>query len=197
MLAQWGQFIYEDMVKIESSQLIKGDEALPLACCETKHPECMPIFADPDDENYKGLMIFGEFNNLNVLDRERCLSYSRSSVSPRLNCELGAREQANMATSFLDASNLYGNSEEEARRLRSFVDGHLKTQTVDGEQLLPAKQMKSCANQVARFGEVLESVSCLRIRNVLTPPLHGRIFFQQRLPFILCGQDNTIRLQHS
>jgi hypothetical protein len=54
MLAQWGQFVYEDIARIGITQLLKGNESLPLPCCGEKHPECMPIFADPADEIYKG-----------------------------------------------------------------------------------------------------------------------------------------------
>ncbi|KAI6191954.1 hypothetical protein M3Y97_00283900 [Aphelenchoides bicaudatus] len=132
-LAQWAQFIYEDIAQIGTNQLVKGNESFPLPCCGAKHSECLPIFADADDENYK--------------DREQCLPYARSVVAPRLNCGLGPRHQANLASSFLDASHLYGNSEDESRRLRLFVDGQLKTQTVEGEQLLPGKQLKTCTNK--------------------------------------------------
>lgn len=76
------------------------------------------------------------------------MPYSRSSIAPRLNCGLGAREQANLASSFLDASHLYGNSEEESRRLRAFIDGQMKTQTVNGDVILPGKQMKTCGSEV-------------------------------------------------
>lgn len=58
--------------------------------------------------------------------RGQCLQYSRSFVAPRENCALGPREQANLGTSFLDASNLYGSSLVEAKRLREFKDGKLK-----------------------------------------------------------------------
>ena len=40
--------------------------------------------------------------------RSHCLSYSRTFVAPREDCNLGAREQANMATSFLDGSHVSG-----------------------------------------------------------------------------------------
>jgi hypothetical protein len=42
-------------------------------------------------------------------------------------------------TSFLDASVVYGSSEEEANLLRTFDGGRMKTQTgYGGKQLLPA-----------------------------------------------------------
>lgn len=52
------------------------------------------------------------------------MDYARTLPAPRTaNCSLGPREQANQATSFLDASFLYGSTAERSRRLRSFRDG--------------------------------------------------------------------------
>ena len=63
-----------------------------------------------------------------------CSSYSRTAGTPRRRCELGAREQMNAATAFLDVSFVYGSSQEEAADLRTFEGGLLRTSAGD---LLP------------------------------------------------------------
>lgn len=71
----------------------------------------MPISISKDDPKYLGFI--------------NCMDYSRTVVAPRtINCGLGTREQANLATSFLDASPIYGSTEERSRKLRTFYDGN-------------------------------------------------------------------------
>ncbi|VDL83794.1 unnamed protein product [Nippostrongylus brasiliensis] len=48
-------------------------------------------------------------------------------VAPKHSCALGPREQANLASSYLDASVIYGSSPERAKQLRSFSHGLLRT----------------------------------------------------------------------
>ena len=85
------------------------------------------------------------------MDPSGCWQYSRTAGAPRKGCELGPREQMNGATSFLDGSAIYGNSEEVANRLRTFDGGHLRTGTGD---LLPANIEcdPSTLNSTSRYG---------------------------------------------
>lgn len=53
----------------------------------------------------------------------------------------GVREQLNGATSFLDASAVYGSSKRESDALRLFENGHLKTQA---DWLLPRATSHTC-----------------------------------------------------
>ncbi|CAD5224776.1 unnamed protein product [Bursaphelenchus xylophilus] len=135
MLAQWSQFIFSDVAQVASTMLFKGEESLPLPCCATTHDECLPIIAGADDEQYK--------------TRGQCLQYSRSFTAPRENCNLGPREQANLATSFLDASQLYGRTAEEVKKLREHSDGRLKSvKPSERFREIPppaAKSSRSCA----------------------------------------------------
>ena len=80
-----------------------------------------------------------EINNSTMCigDGTPCRQYSRTAAAPRRNCQLGAREQMNAATSFLDASTIYGSTEEAANDLRTFDAGFLKTSYGD---LLPLKR---------------------------------------------------------
>ncbi|OQR66314.1 hypothetical protein BIW11_05001, partial [Tropilaelaps mercedesae] len=94
-----------------------GPHYEPLNCCGVPlglfHPECFPIrvpFKDPTHEH------------------RACLQYIRSAPAVRSGCTFGPREQINQATSFIDASPLYGNSEEEAASLRLFRGGELRTE---------------------------------------------------------------------
>nr|CDJ95346.1 Haem peroxidase domain containing protein [Haemonchus contortus] len=53
------------------------------------------------------------------------VSYSRSLPAPRENCSLGPREQGNTVSGYLDASQIYGSSQEIVDKMRSFKDGLL------------------------------------------------------------------------
>lgn len=55
----------------------------------------------------------------------KCMPYTRTATSPRENCSLGFREQANQATSYLDASHIYGSTTDQAKVLRVFERGYL------------------------------------------------------------------------
>ena len=52
-----------------------------------------------------------------------CVTSDRSSPAPRPDCTLGPRDQINQITSYLDASNVYGSSDEEMNQLRLFSGG--------------------------------------------------------------------------
>ncbi|CAD6194592.1 unnamed protein product [Caenorhabditis auriculariae] len=60
-----------------------------------------------------------------------CMPYSRSLTVPNRNCAMGARQQANLATSYMDLSQLYGTNEA-VRRLRSFKNGRLALRASSG-----------------------------------------------------------------
>jgi len=72
MLAQWAQFIYEDIARIGANRLFSGgehtyppvsyrihvvdsreDATIPMPCCADQHPECLPIITEQDDQAYK------------------------------------------------------------------------------------------------------------------------------------------------
>ena len=135
MVANWAQFVYEDLARIGAYRLYSGtsqmlnvggstlplgDESIPLPCCAAEHPECMAILTDTDDEAYRGRVLAAYSASIEAyaLGRGQCLPYSRSFVAPRENCSLGVREQGNLASSFLDASHIYGSNKDEAASLR-------------------------------------------------------------------------------
>uniref|UniRef100_A0A914YJW6 Uncharacterized protein n=1 Tax=Panagrolaimus superbus TaxID=310955 RepID=A0A914YJW6_9BILA len=55
------------------------------------------------------------------------MPYPRTITAAREGCPLGPREQANSATSYLDASTIYGSTRQKAKELRSFRNGQLLT----------------------------------------------------------------------
>lgn len=88
----------------------------PLDCCNPvmrDHQECLQVDVDPDDSYYD--------------ESERvCMNYVRSIIVPKLGCAMGPRDQANAATHFLDASQVYGSTEQDAARLREQEGGKLQ-----------------------------------------------------------------------
>lgn len=54
------------------------------------------------------------------------MDFVRSTPATKADCSLGFRDQLNQVTSFIDASNIYGSTEEEERELRLFESGKLR-----------------------------------------------------------------------
>ncbi|BET01861.1 Animal haem peroxidase [Nesidiocoris tenuis] len=124
--AVWAQIVSHDLSLTPQMTGYNGER---LRCCGVEfsdfHPECFPIRLPEGDP---------------IHGSSRCQEYTRSATAPRKDCTLGPREQLNEATSFLDASNLYGTSSEENEGLREFSGGRLKL--MDG--LLPPDASVGC-----------------------------------------------------
>ncbi|XP_050539391.1 lactoperoxidase-like isoform X2 [Daktulosphaira vitifoliae] len=119
MLAVWGQFMDHD---ITATALSRGHNGNSISCCGSNnitHPECFPVVL-PSAKNNCG----------------QCMEFVRSA--PASTCSFGPREQLNQASSFLDGSSVYGNSQDLQNDLRSWKDGKMKVFiTENGAQLLP------------------------------------------------------------
>ena len=112
MLMQWGQFQDHDLdfmpMAVGNARFSDGRHCNDT--CENQSP-CFPIMVPPGDPRIK---------------RHRCIGVTRSSAI----CGSGTtsvlfrkpyqREQLNQLTAYMDASNIYGSSEEAARNLRDF-----------------------------------------------------------------------------
>ncbi|KAJ1519139.1 hypothetical protein ONE63_011259 [Megalurothrips usitatus] len=143
MLAVWGQFIDHDITATALSQAADGSA---ISCCDVdpaqQHPECFPVRLAPGDPYY---------HKYNVT----CMEFVRSAPAP--TCSLGQREQLNQASSYLDASVVYGPSSELMKSLREDPThltedrdgnaavrssaGRLKmTLSPDGRELLPVSE---------------------------------------------------------
>ena len=72
--------------------------------------------------------------------------YLRSSPTFSLDCSSGQREQLNLATSFIDASQVYGSRKSVSDSLRTFTGGQLRTTNgiIEGKAYLP-KSKDTCS----------------------------------------------------
>uniref|UniRef100_A0AC35GWR1 Peroxidase n=1 Tax=Panagrolaimus sp. PS1159 TaxID=55785 RepID=A0AC35GWR1_9BILA len=120
LVPHFAQFIFNDMVHIASVQLTDGggEKQIPIPCCHSgvhglRHPECASIRIPKNDKR--------------LSDFVDCMPYPRTITAAREGCPLGPREQANSATSFLDASTIYGSTKQKAKQLRAFRNGQLLT----------------------------------------------------------------------
>jgi len=126
LLMQWGQFLDHDLTHTPIS---KGSDNSDVTCCaggsvrppSQLHPECLPIEI-PDTDDFYGAL------------GQRCMEFVRSMPAMQPDCSFGPREQMNQITAYIDASNVYGSSAAEERRLRSGQGGRLHS-TADA--LLP------------------------------------------------------------
>ncbi|GBM46377.1 Peroxidase [Araneus ventricosus] len=114
--------IFEDKKKLDRKvtflfvifgQLIAHDlsralKPIKTKCCEpenSNNPECMPIKLSPDDPFYSKY-------------DKTCMEFQRTEECSY--CKPASRAQTNGATAAMDASFLYGEDEEKAKKLRAF-----------------------------------------------------------------------------
>ncbi|GIY55989.1 chorion peroxidase [Caerostris darwini] len=120
----FGQLLDHDISQAPISTTVDNQA---IQCCppsENSHPQCAPIIISPNDYFYSQ---FGT----------TCMNFVRSAVCP--TCTLGARQQMNQITAYIDASFVYGNSENETQSLRANDGtGKLRVQTSRYGDLLPA-----------------------------------------------------------
>ncbi|CAG2169340.1 unnamed protein product, partial [Oppiella nova] len=117
MKMAFGQFVNHDITHtpVFFSYALSGSYSAPTDCCRNPNTrQCLPIRIEPTPYDYQ----YRKFNNT-------CLNFIRSAPCPL--CELGPRQQSNIATSFLDAGTVYGNTGNESTPLRTFKFGLLKT----------------------------------------------------------------------
>ena len=133
---QWGQFVDHDLTfspqAISNAQF--GDGRFCNDTCDNRNP-CFPISVPAGDPR---------------ILRHRCMGVTRSSAICNSGMtsvffdEVVHREQLNQITSFMDASNVYGSSDEESRNLRDFRSnrGLLRTGILmpGGKPLLPPNE---------------------------------------------------------
>ncbi|XP_037074559.1 eosinophil peroxidase-like [Pollicipes pollicipes] len=117
-LMQFGQFLDHD-VTLTPIHKASGGSILNCRDCDSAnrvHPECWPIEV-PRNDPY--------FPPVNVSSgRPFCIAFTRSLPGQQT---LGPREQITQNTAFMDASHIYGQHQCEARTLRAFEGGRLKT----------------------------------------------------------------------
>lgn len=129
ILMQWGQFVDHD---VTHTPLVEGEDDTQILCCSNgdvvrgglSHPECLPISISPSDPFYSRA-------------GQRCMEFVRSMPARNAECHLGAREQVNQITAFIDGSNIYGSETSESRLLRLGRRGRLRVTQYGGAELLP------------------------------------------------------------
>lgn len=115
LFPHFAQFIDHD---ITLTSLISDQDGKPIKCfCDQHDADCINIEVPADDK----------FNT-----DERCMVTPRSTPSYRqFNCPLGAREQLNMLTHWLDLSQTYGNDVQKNIKLRLHKGGQLNSSVFD------------------------------------------------------------------
>uniref|UniRef100_A0A4D5R9W0 Chorion peroxidase n=1 Tax=Scolopendra viridis TaxID=118503 RepID=A0A4D5R9W0_SCOVI len=151
MLMQWGQLINHDVSKKRSKEVTCCDDGMTIL---SNNPNCVPILLPSDDPTF----------------RKRCLSFSRSDFV-MVN---GKREQINDVTAFVDASPVYGSTENIARSLRSFNGGKLNSLLRPfGKELLPT--MRSDPSSFSSGDSRTNMLPSLVIVHVLLLREHNRL----------------------
>ncbi|KAH8248259.1 hypothetical protein KR038_009704 [Drosophila bunnanda] len=144
LVMQFGQVLAHDVTQSSSVRLEDGSL---VQCCspqgkaplspQESHFACMPIMVEPDDEFFSAFGV-------------RCLNFVRLSLVPSPDCQLGYGKQLSKVTHFVDASPVYGSSEEASRGLRSFRGGRLRMLNDFGRELLPLTNDKTaCPSEEA------------------------------------------------
>ncbi|KAK7484122.1 hypothetical protein BaRGS_00024611, partial [Batillaria attramentaria] len=143
MLMQWGQFMDHDLTGFPISSEVdrtirccgENGEALPFR----PDQECLPILLTPEDQNSR-------FNGA-------CMEFARSvAARDATGKKTIPREQVNSVTSFIDASTVYGSSQElqnELREYTPFGPGFLLRTSFN--DLLPATEEENCIHRPFEF----------------------------------------------
>ncbi|GFR92450.1 chorion peroxidase [Elysia marginata] len=153
MIQQWGQFLDHD---ITGTPAHKGPDGKDLKCCENVYlsdkrqvhsdvfngGECNPIYIPPLDRHFQST----------------CMSFARSQAYPRpQDCDPRAikepREQMNMLTAYIDASQIYGSSLKTNNRIRLGRHGQLR---VNEFNMLPEDDNSTCVKET-NFDYCLQS----------------------------------------
>lgn len=121
---QWGQVMDHD---ITDTAIARGANDANIMCCNIsqevlmRRSECFPIPIVPGDERFT----------------EPCMNFVRSIAGHNDQCDFGRRNQLNQATSYIDASFLYGHNDEDADEIREHAGGRLR---MTDQMLFPAGQ---------------------------------------------------------
>uniref|UniRef100_A0A674HZE2 Ig-like domain-containing protein n=1 Tax=Terrapene triunguis TaxID=2587831 RepID=A0A674HZE2_9SAUR len=134
MLMQWGQFLDHDMDQtVAAISMSRFSDGAPCSEVCTNDPPCFSVVIPENDPRVRN---------------GRCMFFVRSSpvcgsgMTSLLMNSVYPREQINHLTSYIDASNVYGSTEQESQELRDLSSqrGLLKQGQVvpsSGKHLLP------------------------------------------------------------
>ncbi|XP_016663746.2 peroxidase isoform X2 [Acyrthosiphon pisum] len=121
MMAYWAMFIGHDLSHTPFSTMGKDNRFVN--CCDKDKSiqssliknirSCKPIFIPNEDKFFK-------------TDPFDCMNYVRSRPAVRSDCTFGPMEQMNQATHYLDASMIYGTTEQHMMSLREMEYGQVR-----------------------------------------------------------------------
>lgn len=143
MAVFFGQFLDHDI------SLSPEHEAKESCCAQqernttTKDPECFEINIPLDDPFYSGV-------GQTCIDLTRSEPHCSSGWPPSIE-----REQQNVLTSFLDASNVYGSETDKNKRIRNMKRGRLNV--VTEHDLLPEEKFQGCSVPIAGDDRAMEN----------------------------------------
>ena len=151
LLPHYAQFIDHDMSFI---QLINEKSEKPEKSENTERP--IKCFCYMDNSN----CIKINMPKYDIVNQDQeCMATPRSSASFKsFNCDLGAREQLNTRSHYLDLGQVYGTDTTEVSNLRTFSDGLLKSAIFNGNKkfkYLPFDKEGDC-------DELKKDMNCLR-----------------------------------
>lgn len=154
----FGQFIDHDFA---FTSVTKKNNGFPIKCfCKQTNPDCINIMTPDDDK---------------INTDQICMTLARTSGSFQdLNCKMNHREQLNMETHFLDLSQLYGTEDAQAKKLRLFRKGLLKTSRIKGlkGRYLPKAKAGTCSRETSRM-KCFESGDSRTSQNLLLVSVHN------------------------
>lgn len=80
--------------------------------------------------------------------QQKCMQVTRSSAAPPQGCKMDYREQVNLQSAFLDASQVYGQDKSTSSLLRQFTGGLMRTSNglSTGRPYLPLSTDSTCSN---------------------------------------------------
>ncbi|XP_033757666.1 lactoperoxidase-like [Pecten maximus] len=110
LMMSWGTLIVFDLIKTPVST---GPNNTDITCCPsagTTPGSCFPIEIPRGDPRFTS----------------NCMNFVRSAMAPSPLCDMGVRNQINEHTSYIDASMVYGSSQQTQNRLRAGHGGFLK-----------------------------------------------------------------------
>jgi peroxidase len=128
-MTYFGQFLDHDLSL--TAQSTYSDGFRKFCRCNSYDPDCFNI-----------PIPYGDYAN----NDQTCMSFVRSMASVcDFGCNLGPREQLNIQTSWMDLSNVYGYNEYLARKLRTYVNGMLKSSIEPNGEFLPNVDGAPCS----------------------------------------------------
>ncbi|XP_046564376.1 peroxidasin homolog [Haliotis rubra] len=133
MVMQWGQFLDHD---ITNTPIERGTDGAAITCCKEDVQGGAP---SPALNLSESLLRVGDGTSLIILQSG---VFVPDHTQPRHRLVVPA-EQLNQLTAYIDASQVYGSTEEEQHELRANTGGLLRTSS-DNPELLPRNSIPDC-----------------------------------------------------